>query len=112
MCQLACTHGPPVRPVVLIPAVRVQLVGTSGTITPAADIYSFGCCMLTMCVNGRTSAPPGAAHEPVGFLKQGITRSTDLAPFVPPELDSILKVRSTPPTRPPPAYHVPASSTL
>lgn len=69
-------------------------MGTSGTITPAADIYSFGCCMLTMCVNGRTSAPAGAAHEPVGLLKQGITRCTDLAPFVPPDLDGILKVRS------------------
>lgn len=70
----------------------MQLLGATGTITPAADIYSFGCCMLTMCHNGRTSALAGPAHEPIGLLKQGITRGTDLAPFVPPELDSILKV--------------------
>eukprot|EP00892_Ulva_mutabilis_P004719 jgi/Ulvmu1/2619/UM014_0070.1 len=69
----------------------VQVPGLSGTITPAADVYSFGCCMLTMCVNGRSAAPAGPAHEPVGLLKQGVTRSTVLAPFVPQQLDGILK---------------------
>jgi hypothetical protein len=72
----------------------MQLAGSSGTVSPAADIYSFGCCLLAVCAQGRGSGqlqrePP----DSLGLLKKGVSRHTDLTPFAPKELHALIKVR-------------------
>lgn len=71
----------------------VQLAGSSGTVSPAADIYSLGCCLAAVCAQSRgVGASSGEPPDIFGLLKKGVKRRTDLSDFAPPELHSLLKV--------------------
>lgn len=71
----------------------MQLAGSSGTVSPAADIYSLGCCVAAVSAQSRGIGACAAEPPDVfGLLKKGVKRHTDLSPFAPKELHSLLKV--------------------
>jgi serine/threonine protein kinase len=73
----------------------VQLAGSAGAVSPAADIYSFGCCLAAVCAQSRcTGTSSGDPPDIFGFLKKGVNRNTDLSAYAPQELHSLLKVCS------------------
>lgn len=71
----------------------MQLAGSSGTVSPAADIYSLGCCLAAVSAQSRgTGTSSGEAPAIFGLLKKGVNKHTDLSAFAPQELHSLLKV--------------------
>ena len=62
--------------------------------SPAADIYSLGCCLAAVSAQSRgTGAGGGEAPDIFGLLKKGVNRHTDLSAIAPQELHSVLQVR-------------------
>ena len=71
----------------------MQLAGSAGTVSPAADIYSLGCCLAAVSAQSwGTGASSGEAPDIFGLLKTGVNRHTDLSAIAPQELQSLLKV--------------------